>query len=264
MTTQETKMDHLSESDLHAYIDGELDADTLLEIEHWLAGHPDDAAKVHAFKLQKVQMHQLYDDGLEAAIPEGVLELLEDKPITSWMPGWRQMAAGIALFIIGGVSGWGFFTMDPMEHEAGGQFARQALNAHVVYAHDTARPVEMSAMYQKDMVSWLSKRLGHKLMIPNIAGAGFNLIGGRQVADQDSPAALLMYENKQGRRVTLFVRSGATFSDNKFRFIAEQGMVAFYWTNGPLSYALSGEMPRGDLLDLANMVFKDISAQTLS
>ena len=262
MTTQETKMDHLSESDLHAYIDGELDATTLLEVEHWLAEHPDDAAKVHAFKLQKVQMHQFYDEGLEAAVPESVRELLEDEPAPSWLPGWRQMAAGIALFVIGGVSGWGYFTMDPMEHQAGGQFARQALNAHVVYAHDTARPVEMSAMYQKDMVSWLSKRLGHKLMIPNIAGAGFNLIGGRQVADQGSPAALLMYEDKRSRRITLFVRSGATFSDTKFRFIAEHGMVAFYWTNGPLSYALSGEMPRGDLLDLANMVFKDISSKS--
>jgi anti-sigma factor RsiW len=262
MTTHENKMDHLSESDLHAYIDGELDATTLLEIEHWLAENPNDAAKVHAFKLQKIQMHQLYDDGLTADIPEGVQDLLADKPVSSWLPGWRQMAAGIALFVIGGVSGWGYFTMDPMEHEAGGQFARQALNAHVVYANDIARPVEMAAMYRKDMVSWLSDRLRHKLMIPNIAGAGFKLIGGRQVTDQSSPAALLMYEDKRARRVTLYVRSGATFSDTKFRFIAEKGMVAFYWTNGPLSYALSGEMPRGDLLDLANMVFKDISAKS--
>ncbi len=262
MTTHESKLDHLSESDLHAYIDGELDADTLLEIEHWLAEHPDDAAKVHAFKLQKIQMHQLYDEGLEAAIPQDVLDLLEKKPMSSWAPNWRQMAAGIALFVIGGASGWGFFTMDPMEHAAGGQFARQAMNAHVVYAHDTARPVEVSAMYRKDLVSWLSDRLGHKLMIPNIAGSGFNLIGGRQVTDQNSPAALLMYEDSRGRRVTLYVRSGATFNDTKFRFIAEQNMVAFYWTNGPLSYALSGEMPRGDLLDLANMVFKDISSKS--
>jgi anti-sigma factor RsiW len=207
-------------------------------------------------------MHQLYDEGLEATIPENVLELLEDSPKTSWVPGWRRMAAGIALFVLGGVSGWGYFTMDPMEKIAGGQFVRQALNAHVVYAHDKVRPVEISAMYRKDMVSWLSDRLGHKLMIPNIAGAGFNLIGGRQVTDQSSPAALLMYEDKRGRRITLYVRSGATFSDTKFRFIAEKDMVAFYWTNGPLSYALSGEMPRGDLLDLANMVFKDISSKS--
>jgi len=262
MTPHDTKLDHLSESDLHAYIDGELDADTLLAIEHWLAENPDDAAKVHAFKLQKIQMHQLYDVDLEADIPAGILDLLEDTPSSSWIPGWRQMAAGLALFIIGGASGWGFFTMDPMAHDAGGKFVRQALNAHVVYAHDKARPVEISAMYRKDMISWLSDRLGHKLMIPNIAGAGFKLMGGRQVTDLNSPAALLMYEDKRARRVTLYVRSGATFSDTKFRFIAEKNMVAFYWTNGPLSYALSGEMPRGDLLDLANMVFKDISSKS--
>lgn len=262
MTTQETGMTQLTDSDLHAYIDGELDMDTLLEVEQWLATHPEDAARVHTYKLQKVQMHQFYDSELTAPLPESVEDLLAGRPSDNWYSGWRQMAAGIALFVIGGASGWGYFSMDPMDQQVGGKFARQAMNAHVVYAHDTARPVEVSAMYRKDLVSWLSGRLGHKLMIPNIAGAGFKLIGGRQVNDEGSPAALLMYEDGRARRVTLYVRSGATFSDTKFRFIAEHGMVAFYWTNGPLSYALSGEMPRGDLLDLANMVFKDIELKS--
>ena len=46
--------------------------------------------------------------------------------------------------------------------------------------------------------------------------------------------------------------------NTKFRFIAEHGMVAFYRTNGPLTYALSGEMPRDDLLHLAQIVHDDL------
>ena len=49
--------------------------------------------------------------------------------------------------------------------------------------------------------------------------------------------------------------------DTAFRFIAEHGMVAFYWTDGPLSYVLTGEMPRGDLLHLAEMVYEDLEAK---
>jgi anti-sigma factor RsiW len=39
-------------------------------------------------------------------------------------------------------------------------------------------------------------------------------------------------------------------------------MVAFYRTNGPLTYALSGEMPRDDLLHLAQMVHDDLVSRS--
>ena len=45
-------------------------------------------------------------------------------------------------------------------------------------------------------------------------------------------------------------------------YVAEHGMVAFYWTNGPLTYALSGEMPRDDLLHLAQMVHDDLVSRS--
>jgi anti-sigma factor RsiW len=51
--------------------------------------------------------------------------------------------------------------------------------------------------------------------------------------------------------VTLYVQSGFSKEDMTFHFVAENNMVAFYWTGGPLGYALTGSMKRGDLLDLA-------------
>ena len=47
--------EHLSDMDINAYVDGELDAQELAQIEVWLADHPLDAARVHAYKLQKLQ-----------------------------------------------------------------------------------------------------------------------------------------------------------------------------------------------------------------
>jgi len=38
-------------------------------------------------------------------------------------------------------------------------------------------------------------------------------------------------------------------------------MVAFYWSDGPLAYALTGSMEQGDLLDLARMVYKKLPGQ---
>jgi len=262
MMSTETPMERPTDSELHAYLDGELDQADVTALEGWLAGHPEDAAKVHAFKLQKIQMHQLYDAHLDAAVPDSVTELFKDPEPRQWLPGWRQIAAGIALLIIGGATGWGVTQYgDGGANQArGNQFVRRALDAHVVYAHDTNQPVELRSTEQKRLINWLSDRLGHKLMTPDLAGKGFHLIGGRLVNDQNMPAALFMYEDKVGKRVTLYVRPGMVGGNTKFRFIAEHGMVAFYWTNGPLTYALTGEMPRNALLMLAQMIHDDISA----
>ncbi len=252
----------IAESDLHAYVDGELDALTLTEIERWLAEHPEDAAKVHSFMLQKRLMHQVFDEGLDAPWPAGVEEMLTGEPRHAWWPGWTKIAATILLLVVGGATGWGFTTFSAQQAHAEKTFVESALNAHAVYSHDTQRPVEFTidSGQEKLLLDWLSARVGEELMTPNLAGAGFALMGGRLVADKGMPAALLMYQDGNGKRVTLYCRKAFEDKDSTFKVISEHDMVAFYWTDGPLSYALTGEMPRGDLLYLAQMVYKDIDS----
>ncbi|NQV55153.1 MAG: anti-sigma factor [Rhodospirillales bacterium] len=254
MTAPET----LTDNEIHAYIDGELDDDALIQVEVWLAAHPIDAAKVHAFQLQKRQMHRLYDFAGDEPVPERILDLIDDNRPSAWIPGWQRMAAGIVLLMAGAIGGWFGSGYAGKPESAGNQFVQRALNAHVVYAHDETRPVEVDGTDEAKLVTWLSGRLGHKLMTPNLKGAGFKFMGGRLVADKGDAAALFMYEDAKARRVSLYVRPAMSGGDTKFRFIAENGMVGFYWNNGPLTYALSGEMPRDDLLHLVQMVHDDL------
>lgn len=255
-----TRETGFTETDLHAYADGELDRATLAEIERWLAETPEAAAQLHAIKLQKHLMHDLYDDGLEAPWPEGAEEMLTGEPGRKWWPGWTRLAASVLLLLVGGAAGWGAAQVGSPEQTAGRSFVQNALYAHAVYSHDEQRPVEVSVDEEQLLVDWLSERVGEKLMTPDLASNGFKLIGGRLVSDTGMPAAQLMYEDVHAKRVTLYVRKAFEDKDSAFRVISEDGMVAFYWTDGPLSYALTGEMPRGDLLDLAKMVFNDISS----
>lgn len=256
--------------DLCAYVDGELDAERLGEVERWLAQNPDDAAKVHAYRVQKSELHDLFDAELSAPLPAGVVEALDVGARRRGPSPWMQIAAGLVIFVFGGLAGWGIIGLGGglgggLGTEAGAadaSFVRRAINAHAVFTHDPTRPVEITAAENTQLVNWLSGRLKHKLRTPDLAGAGFKLLGGRLLADQNMPAAQFMYEGQGGKRVTLYVRPVPDRGDTAFRFVAEQGMVAFYWIDGTLSYALIGEMPRGDLLDLAQMVFRDIEANT--
>ncbi len=58
-----------------------------------------------------------------------------------------------------------------------------------------------------------------------------------------------MYQDAKGKRLTLYVsRLAAENRDTAFRFSQEDKVAVFYWIDGRLGYALSGELPKPELL----------------
>jgi len=257
-----TEAEHLSDLDVNAYVDGELDAQELAQIEVWLADHPDDAARVHAYKLQKLQLHMLYDLPKNTPLPVGVREALANTGVRRWLPGWRQLAAGLMLVAVGGAGGWwGVNMVEQSQRTPGTQFVNRAINAYAVYAYDGVRPVEIGAKDETDYVSWLSERLGEPVRTPDLTPAGFDLIGGRLVNDNGEPAALFMYENDSGGRVTLYVRRGTGVLDTNFRIAAHQDKIALYWSDRVLDYALAGEMTESQMKKIRKTISQAIEAR---
>jgi len=77
-----------------------------------------------------------------------------------------------------------------------------AIAAHRTYSVEVRHPVEVDAGQEAHIVQWLSKRLGHQLIVPDLTVAGFRLMGGRLLPAEDGPAAQFMYENGTGERLT--------------------------------------------------------------
>ena len=253
-----TEPQAIEERDLHAYIDGELDAARIPEIEAWLAGHPDDAAKVHAYKLQSIQLHNLYDGVLDEPVPGNVEAALSARPLSFSPSPWMKMAAVLVLIVFSGLAGWGLHGVQPEQQVAESGFVKQALDAHVVFVTGDGGVKETALGSGGNPMAVYSRHLGHPLRVPELAGAGFKMTGGRVLTEKGLPAAQFMYKDPSNRMVTLYVRSGFSKEDMAFRFVAENDMIAFYWTDGLLGYALTGSMKRGDLLDLARMVYEKL------
>ena len=96
----------ITEKDLHAYVDGVLDKDRFAELELWISNHREDAAKVHAFKLQNFYMHSLYDDVLNEPVSLKIEEALAISN-RSFAPGsWMKIAPVLVLAITAGFSEW--------------------------------------------------------------------------------------------------------------------------------------------------------------
>lgn len=251
------------ENDLHAYVDDQLAAERSAQIERWLADSAADAERVQAWQRHKAALHSAYDDTLNAPIPERLRRIAAPRR-NAW--SWR-MAAALACFSIGGLTGF-FLRSAPSDSVVGpyptslpaSRFAHNAAVAHAVYSPEVRHPVEVAADQETHLVQWLSKRLGTPLKVPQLTAQGFDLIGGRLLPGDQGAAAQFMYQDASGRRLTLYVRTDA--ADNggtAFRFAREEKISIFYWLDGQLGYALSAEMPREQLLQLAEATYRQLS-----
>ncbi len=249
----------ISEDDLHAFVDGALDEAVRAEVEAWLAAHPEDAARVAAWRRQNTELHAVFDGVRDEPLPASMQASLGGGRRSAARTTWMRAAAAVVLFVAGAATGWGLRG----GLDAGGDittaFVRQAVGAHVVFTAEKRHAVEARAdTEERHLIRWLSKRLGQPIKPPPLSAAGFQLYGGRLVSDAGGPAAQFMYQDKAKRRVTLYVRRGGGGGETAFRFVTERGIAAFYWIDDPLSYALIGRMPREDLLKLARIVYDNL------
>jgi anti-sigma factor RsiW len=105
-----------------------------------------------------------------------------------------------------------------------------------------------------------SARLGMPLRVPQLSADGFALVGGRLLPGESGPVAQFMYEDGSGKRLTLYVRADAAENrETAFRFALEGKVGVFYWLDGKLGYAISGELPREKLLNIAESAYKQLN-----
>lgn len=247
----------IREDELHAYVDGQLDPARRAAVEAWLAGHPDAAAEVATWRAQNAALHAAFDPVLREPVPMRLLARRRTFP-----PVWLRHAAAAVLYVAVG-AGAGWWLHDEMVEKplppAVASFAERAAVAHSVYVPEVLHPVEVAASEQQHLVNWLSKRLGTPVKAPNLTTVGFELVGGRLLPDARTPAAQFMYQNPQGARVTLYVRIGDTQNrETAFRWVREGNIEVCFWIDGPVGYALAGELDRKEMYRLAKAVYRQL------
>ena len=245
-------MKPVTEVDLHTYVDGGLSETAKAEMEAWLRAHPEDAERVRAYAEQNALLRSLYNAVLEEPVPAALLAVHPR--------AWRRYVAAAVIFALGIGLGWlirGEFIVPQMVPVS---LARQAATAHVVYAPEVRHPVEVTANEESHLVGWLSKRLGTTLKAPKLGPLGYELVGGRLLSGPQGPVAHFMYQDGRGQRLTLYVsRQRGEPRDTAFRFSQEDRVSVFYWVDGNFGYALSGEIKREQLLQVAEVVYKQLN-----
>jgi anti-sigma factor RsiW len=226
-----------SEEELHAFLDGELDAHRSAEVRSYLDSSPAAALRLAALRRDAESLRAALA-GIETWPPNPSLDpaILRRRLRTRT---WKRAArAGCLAFAFGlaGLLGWsarGAYVgppIDPMQ---------DAMDAYRVFATGRTQAVEFVSP-RVALSSWLSNSLGRDVAAPDLSSRGFKLLGGRLLATSEGAAGMVLYEADTGQRISFYIRPARHFISGTKGWHEDGELRARYWYRGGYGFAVVG------------------------
>jgi anti-sigma factor RsiW len=197
-------------------------------------------------------LHELYDPVLAEPVPPA---------LAGSRYGRRRRAVAVVLVAasvaLGLAAGW---MLHIQSGEMEGRMVRRAATAHEVYAAEVRHPVEVGAAQEAELATWLSERLGMQVVAPDLRTAGLALVGGRLLPGEARPAALLLYETRDGRRASVYWAPDTTRKGKGgLGYAREKSVSVFYWVDEECGYGVaSADIAKDHLSRIARMVYHQL------
>lgn len=226
-----------SERDLHAYVDHQLsDVDRRL-VEAFLATDPQVAAQVRAWQ----QDAQTLRAALSGTLQQPSNPDLDPAVIRQRLKrqSRRHLASAAVLLIavsIGGFSGWQAREMTLANPQLP---MTDALQAYRLIAQQGLLPADYKVGDDGDMQGWLDRYFTQANRLPDLSGAGFKPASGRLLSTEQGPAAMVVYENQDGQKISFYVRPPGPKNFLLPRGSRSDGeLQAEYWSGSGYNYAM--------------------------
>lgn len=258
---------------LSAWLDDELSPAQRVEMEAWLREHPDDASRVRLWAADRDAMRARLGPVADEPVPTRLEQVVWNHAPATAGTDWQRIAAGIAVFALGAALGAGATWRWGGDSDAGSasdRWEQRALAAHAVYVPEVRHPVEVavaaptpeaSRAQEEHLVRWLTKRVERPVKLFDLRAHGFELVGGRLLPDDRGPCAQLMYQRigeANPQRLTVYLRKPDANTPAAFRYERHGDLGMFYWVEGATGYSLVGALPRDQLLQLAEAIYKQV------
>lgn len=224
-----------TEHELHAYIDERLTPERRAEVAAWLAANPQEAARIEAWRNDARRLRAALAGFAERPVdPE-----LDLAPLRRRLRQRRQrrLASAAVLVLAVGLAGLGGWKAREATLVVAGLPMADAVQAHRMFAE--ASTLDIQASDPGRLQAWLGRHFNRVGQLPDLSGYGFQPVGARLLSNEVGPAALLVFEDGQGQRVSLFLRSpGERFERMPSGQRTDGGLEARYWSHGDYNFAL--------------------------
>ncbi len=249
----------VTDNDLHAYVDGFLDAGRRPLVERHLAAHPETAARVAAWEAVSASLREATSWKAREPIPArlDLGRLLAARRARRWQP--VRVAAGILLALAVGAGG-GWMARGPSLPGGITSVAMEASAVHQAFAANVVASAPGTTA-QAQLTSWLIAKTGHKVAPPDLSRSGFRLVSAQLVATMQGPACMYLYDGPQGLRITLFMRPMEKRDMSApMRPMHGKDTVGYVWARNGLGYGLVASEPLETLHTLANQIRSEMGA----
>jgi anti-sigma factor RsiW len=247
----------LTDEDLSAFIDGELDETRDIAVAAAIAASPELSERVERLILDKDLIARVYGPLIEQPVPEKLRQMVTGhRPAPApahaarrFLPAAMALAAAIvaAVIIYPKISG---VEADPLIAEA------LAVRAGEVHAERRYADADISAEAARDGL--VQAALAAPVKVPNLEKAGFKLVGISAYPDKGGHKALqLSYRNRDGTLFTMYMRQ--TAGGDRFELSRHDNMQVCVWQNDDLSVVMLGEMPAHEMLKVATATYADLN-----
>lgn len=247
----------IGEDDLQAWVDRQLPAERAALVRAYLDAHPDQAARLNRYGAQGQDLAAALRGKFDEPVPA---RLRTDAVLARrrrHLSGHLARAAAVVLVAgLGAAGGWighGWASRDRLQAATA-----SAVAAYQTFTVEARHPVEVRAEEGLHLVQWLSNRLARPLTPPDLAPFGFRLMGGRVlpaagVPAGGVPAALLMYDDGQGARLTVYVQPMG-IDGEEFRYTQQGDVRTIIWAERHMALAVTGQVPQAGLMAVARRV----------
>ncbi len=245
-----------TDEELHAFIDGELDAPRAAKVAAALQRDTVLAKKVAAYNSDKSQLHEVYGPLVDESLPADWVALIAAGPkakslLVAANSNIRQWAIAAAACVALAVAGWTLYrTGEISNHET--------IVAEAVAAHTNTLPAPPPVIGGESTASIVSTALDMPVKTPDLTKMGYQLIGVQVYENQPGGKAVkLDYRNNDKRVFTVYLKPSP--GTPRFEMLKQGDTRICLWQDDVLATVMVGEMSAAEMLRLASLAYAGLT-----
>lgn len=244
----------INDADLHAYVDGALDAQQADRVEAGLRLNPHLMARVADFRADKEMLKKIYAPIAGQPVPEHWLALVHTHKARPAM-AWRQTGAIAAMLLVAvGVALSYRLWSAPARS---GEIVQAAIDARQDTSGQSFRVTDRATSANYDAM--ISNAVAMHVKAPDLGKLGYYLIELRLYPHAPGgSAAELLYRDHANRLFTLYLRrsNGAA----RFDQFEQAGLRVCIWQDDQLGMVMAGDVSTAAMQRLASLAYTGLTS----